>query len=107
MASAVNWLELAAAVTGQTCEDYCYARRKLNRYLNEGRHLTDIVVKNQISILQDCLEYFYNDMSRYSIIYIEPKKLLSRLNYVADHEDEYRVVRFLKNTTSLKEEIDG
>lgn len=91
--------ELAAAIIGQACEDYCYAVRKKKKYKDTDEKL----YKSQLDIIKETKSFFNNEMSFYSQEKIDAKELIKQLNKIAKDVNSHQVIRFLKNQSSCKE----
>ena len=90
--------ELAAAIIGQACEDYCYAVRKKKKYKDNNEKL----YKSQLNIIKETKSFFNNEMLFYSQENINPKELIKQLNKIAKDVKNYQVIRFIKNQSSCK-----
>lgn len=94
-----NYEMLAAAIVGQSCEDYCYALRKKEKYGPKSPLKNDTLYKVQLKKIKELEYFFFHEMNAYTYENIDPNDLIKRLKEVAKDTENYKVIRFLKNHT--------
>lgn len=100
-----NYEKLRMAVVGQACEDYCYALRDKKKFKDFKNKIGAEAKKYRKALrtIQDCDEFFKNEICLYMDNPPEYKDLIKRLKYVANHPQQFQIVRFLKNTIGDEE----
>ena len=97
-----NYENLAAAVVGQACEDYCYAlrhKKQFKEFKDEPYSEGGKKYRRALVTIADCTEFFKTGLYKYMDNPPQYEELIKRLKYVANHPDKFKIVRFLKNTT--------
>ena len=101
-----NYEKLKAAVVGLACEEYCYAlrdKKKFKQFKDDVGSAQAKKYKRALATIKDCDAFFKNEISLYLDNPPEYKELIKRLKYIANRPQEYKVIRFIKNTTSVEE----